>query len=159
MFRVPLGGRVALFFLPALLLGGCPGSGSGPVAQADLAVADLADLADLAPVPIDIAGLCARPDACTPCFANEDCPPTEHCHSFDDTDVHVYCVPGPRGPGAAGAACASEEDCASGLCIDSDKVGMLCSMLCDEPMATCPASLPMCLYVGFGVEHSICAPR
>ncbi|MHB8877501.1 MAG: hypothetical protein ACYC8T_27740, partial [Myxococcaceae bacterium] len=101
-------------------------------------------------------GTCAVKTDC-PCFSSDDCPPTHWCHSEDTSGLHVYCVAGTRGSGVAGAACTGEADCASALCTDSSISGQRCSALCDSP-SECPAVLPKCLYVGFGVDRSICAP-
>ena len=101
-------------------------------------------------------GTCAVKTDC-PCFSSDDCAPTFWCHSEDNTGANVFCIPGARGAGAAGAACVGETDCASALCIDSSTAGQRCSAICDQP-AECPASLPKCLYVGFGVDRSLCSP-
>lgn len=101
-------------------------------------------------------GSCAVKTDC-PCFSNDDCAPTHWCHSEDSTGLNVWCIPGARGTGAAGAQCTGETDCASALCIDSTSAGTRCSALCDGP-ADCPSTLPTCLYVGFGVDRSICSP-
>jgi len=101
-------------------------------------------------------GSCAVKTDC-PCFSSDDCAPTFWCHSEDNTGTKVFCIPGSRGPGAAGATCVGETDCASALCIDSSTAGQLCSALCDKP-ADCPSSLPKCTYVGFGVDRSLCSP-
>ena len=101
-------------------------------------------------------GACSVKTDC-PCFSSDDCAPTFWCHSEDSSGTKVYCIPGPRGPGAAGATCAGETDCASALCIDSSTAGMRCSALC-ATAADCPSSLPKCTYVGFGVDRSLCSP-
>ena len=101
-------------------------------------------------------GSCAVKTDC-PCFSSDDCAPTFWCHSEDSTGTKIFCIPGSRGPGAAGAACVGETDCASALCIDSSTAGQRCSAVCDKP-ADCPSSLPKCTYVGFGVDRSLCSP-
>lgn len=101
-------------------------------------------------------GTCAVKTDC-PCFSSDDCGPGFYCHSEDTTGTQVWCVPGARGAGLAGDACTGEADCLSALCTDSASTGMRCSALCTD-MADCPASLPTCQYVGFGVDRSLCAP-
>jgi hypothetical protein len=101
-------------------------------------------------------GTCAVKTDC-PCFSSDDCPPTHWCHSEDSSGLSVWCIPGARGSGEAGAPCTGEADCASALCVASATSAMLCSALCDTA-ADCPSSLPTCQYVGFGVERSLCAP-
>lgn len=101
-------------------------------------------------------GACAVKTDC-PCFSSEDCGPGFTCHSEDNTGTQVWCVAGARGAGLAGDACTGEADCLSALCTDSASAGMRCSALCDTA-ADCPASLPKCQYIGFGVDRSICAP-
>jgi hypothetical protein len=100
-------------------------------------------------------GTCAVKTDC-PCFSSDDCGPGFTCHSEDSTGTHVYCEPGSRGTGAAGAPCSTEADCQSALCVDGTS-GTRCSVLCSTPN-DCPASLPRCTYVGFGVERSLCSP-
>lgn len=101
-------------------------------------------------------GACTVETDC-PCFSSDDCGPGFYCHSKDSTGANVFCVPGARGTGLAGGACAGEADCSSALCTDSSSTGMRCSALCDVP-AECPVTLPRCTYIGFGVDRSICAP-
>lgn len=101
-------------------------------------------------------GACAVKTDC-PCFSSDDCGPGFHCHSEDSTGTQVWCVPGARGDGLAGAPCTGEADCLSALCTDSASAGMRCSALCTDG-ADCPATLPTCQYVGFGVDRSLCAP-
>lgn len=101
-------------------------------------------------------GACTVETDC-PCFSSDDCGPGFYCHSKDPTGVNVFCIPGARGSGLAGGACAGEADCASALCTDSSSAGKQCSALCDVP-AECPVTLPRCTYIGFGVDRSICAP-
>lgn len=88
----------------------------------------------------------APPAACTtanacPCFSNDDCPDGTRCHAADPD--HVYCEPGARGSGAAGAPCTGELDCASALCVDGSDT-MRCSKTCAHD-TDCPAELPTCL--------------
>lgn len=101
-------------------------------------------------------GTCAVKTDC-PCFSSDDCGPGFTCHSEDNTGVHVYCVPGARGAGVAGAPCTGEGDCESALCVDSASSGQKCSALCDVA-GECPVILPKCTYVGFGIERSLCSP-
>jgi hypothetical protein len=101
-------------------------------------------------------GSCTVKTDC-PCFSSDDCAPTHWCQSEDETGANVFCVPGARGPGQVGDPCTGQEDCASALCIEASDGGEHCSALCDT-MADCPAELPTCQYIGFGVERSICAP-
>lgn len=101
-------------------------------------------------------GTCTLATDC-PCFSSDDCGPGFYCHSEDSTGLKVFCVPGARGTGLAGDPCAGEADCLSALCTDSSSTGKRCSALCDLP-AECPPTLPRCVYIGFGVDRSICAP-
>ncbi len=105
----------------------------------------------------DAGRTCVAQTDC-PCFANDDCPPDMTCKSFDSTGTRVFCVPGARGTGAAGVPCTGEADCQSALCVDIRDGGMACSKLCTLP-ADCPTPpFSRCLYVGFGVNASLCAP-
>lgn len=135
--------------LLAIMLAVAVGCSSAPSSGPDASI-------DAAPV-VDLAVLCSGADACASCFSNDDCPPAETCHSFDSTGERIYCVPGARGTSPAGAPCTSEADCASALCIESDKAGHLCSALCVDA-GSCPPALPRCIYIGFGVDRSICSP-
>lgn len=101
-------------------------------------------------------GTCATKTDC-PCFSSDDCGPGFRCVSEDSSGSNVWCLPGARGTGAPGAPCAGEADCASALCVEPANGAKLCSRLCDVP-ADCPASLPRCIYIGFGVDRSICSP-
>jgi hypothetical protein len=93
-----------------------------------------------------------------PCFSNDDCPADMTCHSFDSTGTQVFCVPGARGTGAAGVTCTGETDCQSALCVDVSNGRMACSKLCTQ-LADCPnPPFTQCLFIGFGVNASICAP-
>ncbi len=87
----------------------------------------------------DAASVCTMPNEC-PCFSNDDCPAGTRCHS-DGADV--YCMPGPRGTGAAGSVCTTEDDCESSLCVEGTDT-MRCSKTCTSP-TECPPELPRCL--------------
>lgn len=95
---------------------------------------------DAAAVTIDAVAVCTTANAC-PCFSNDDCPDGTRCHAEDPT--HVYCMPGPRGTGAAGSTCTGENDCASALCVDGTDTTR-CSKTCTNN-TECPAELPRCL--------------
>lgn len=101
-------------------------------------------------------GTCTIKTQC-PCFSSDDCPPTHRCQSEDDTDTNVFCVPGARGTQGLGKPCASEADCQSALCVDTVTAGLTCSALC-YATKECPAVLPRCIYVGFGVDRALCMP-
>lgn len=119
------------------------------------AVVDAGEAAD-AGAPADAGKNCAVKEDC-PCFANDDCPAAYACTSFDATGTMVYCVPGARGTGPAGVACTKESDCQSALCVDIADGGMACSKLCSQN-AECPnPPFTRCLYVGFGINASLCA--
>lgn len=128
----------------------------------DAAVVDAGVVFDAGPTPVDAGseywdgGACADKREC-PCFSSDDCAPTHVCHSEDDSGLAVFCIPGARGPGSAGATCRGQGDCASALCVDGANSAQVCSVLCASP-ADCPAVLPRCLFIGFGVDRSICAP-
>jgi hypothetical protein len=100
-------------------------------------------------------GSCATKTDC-PCFSSDDCGPGFTCQSEDSSGLNVWCKPGTRGDGGVGAACAVEGDCESALCTDSN-AGMYCSALCSGD-GDCPSVLPRCVYIGFGIERSICSP-
>jgi hypothetical protein len=101
-----------------------------------------------APPPSIDAAVCATPADC-PCFSNYDCPSTHKCKSQGAT---VSCIAGPRGTGAPGSVCTTEDDCATALCVEA-ATGFRCSDLC-RTAATCPAELPRCVSLG---EDGICA--
>lgn len=112
--------------------------------------------------PVDAADLDATVGACAvagdcPCFSNYDCPAATACTSLDDSGTQVWCLPGPRGAGAAGDACTGEADCATSLCVDALGGGLACSDRCLLP-SDCPANLPACVFIGFGIDEMICAP-
>ena len=86
------------------------------------------------------AAVCTMANEC-PCFSNDDCPASTRCHAADET--HVYCTPGARGTGAAGATCTGEDDCASALCVDGTDTTR-CSKTCTSD-TECPTELPRCL--------------
>lgn len=114
-----------------LLLVGC--GGNDPVPDAAIAI------------DAPVAAVCTMANEC-PCFSNDDCPASTRCHAEDEN--HVYCTPGARGTGAAGATCTGENDCASALCVDGTDT-MRCSKTCTSD-PECPAELPRCL-AGIGI--------
>jgi len=138
--------RRALTLLGLLVLVGCGGGDD------DAPAVDAGRVVD-AMTPVD-AHVCA-PGAC-PCFSNHDCPADHTCMSQDPGGNQVYCVLGARGTGVKGTPCSGEADCASALCVDDAQGGMRCSDECTGP-GDCPASLPRCLLIGFGVNKQICA--
>ena len=139
----------------ALFAAACGGDDDGgDGSSGDAGAADAAAL-DASPIPPDGAAACA-PGAC-PCFTNYDCPDGYACTSQDESGEEVWCTPGERGTGLAGEPCEGEGDCRSALCIDDHEGKLLCSDLCEDE-TTCPDSLPTCLYIGFGIDESICAP-
>ncbi len=99
---------------------------------------------------------CPTPTSC-PCFTSHECPEGYRCESQDSSGSNVFCVPGARGQGDAGDVCTQEGDCGSALCLELDAPPNLCSDLCERG-EDCPASLPTCLFIGFGVDQSICSP-
>lgn len=101
-------------------------------------------------------GSCATKTDC-PCFSSDDCGPGFTCVSEDSSGTNVWCKPGVRGAGGPGVTCTGEAQCFSALCVSGASTAQYCSGLCDTA-ADCPANLPRCQYVGFGVERSICAP-
>lgn len=132
---------------------GCDGSGAAPEPDAGNRI-DANAGRDAA--AIDAAAACGAPGDC-PCFCNDDCPESHACTSLDDTGENVWCLEGPRGAGVAGVLCEGEADCASALCVEDAEGTFRCSDLCEVP-EQCPAELPQCLFIGFGVDKSICAP-
>lgn len=66
-------------------------------------------------------GICVP--AFEPCESSEDCEAGEVCSigQGEDGDLEQVCVPA-RGPGGAGARCASDGDCASNLCLSGQQV-------------------------------------
>lgn len=101
-------------------------------------------------------GSCTVKTDC-PCFSSDDCGPGFLCHSEDSSGLKVFCIPGARGAGGVGATCAGEADCASALCVEASDGGKGCSALC-ETVSDCVPSLPRCMYIGFGIDRSICSP-
>lgn len=92
-----------------------------------------------------------------PCFSSDDCGLTQYCHSLDTSGANVFCTAGYRGAGLVGAPCSGESDCFSALCVEASDGGKSCSALCDSATECVPA-LPKCLYVGFGIDRSLCSP-
>ncbi|MFO0619350.1 MAG: hypothetical protein U0414_42570 [Polyangiaceae bacterium] len=74
----------------------------------------------------------------TDCFSSYDCPDVDtRCENEGTVDLPVACcVPGPRGPGLAGDACAGENDCKSSLCVEIAS-GNVCTDVCASS-AECP---------------------
>jgi hypothetical protein len=135
---------VRTLLLLIALASACGGSDPKPIIDAATV--------DAATASADATPLCAAPGDC-PCFTNYDCPPTHACVSQDPSGTMVSCVEGPRGTGAAGTPCTGEADCASALCVEDSNGGLQCSDVC-ESAATCPASLPRCIFLG---DVGICA--
>jgi hypothetical protein len=80
------------------------------------------------------------------CSFNDDCLADERCQCAGGA---CACLVGVRGAGVAGVtACASGDDCASGLCLEGPGGGFLCSAPC-RVSAECPAALPRCVDVAF----------
>jgi hypothetical protein len=78
------------------------------------------------------------------CFSNLECTsPDTRCEAVGAEGAKLpCCVPGPRGQGGGGDPCASENDCATGLCIQTGGAS-LCSPTCTSAQ-DCPALLPKC---------------
>ncbi len=135
---------------------GCGSDGTAP----DAAVG----VPDSAVVAVDAAEgspdadvrVCAAAGDCA-CFSNADCPADTRCHALDNSGVEVWCLPGARGAGALGDTCTIDDDCGSALCVEDANADLRCSILCTDE-TDCGGSLPRCLYIGFGVDESICAP-
>jgi hypothetical protein len=144
--------RLLLLTCLALACGG--GDGGDPDAS-PAGGGDGSSAAD-ARATADASGLCSVPVDC-PCFTNYDCPDSHACVSQDESGENVFCVAGPRGTGEAGEPCEGEKDCKSALCVEDDQGDLLCSDVCEEDRE-CPDNLPDCLYLGFGLDLSICAP-
>jgi hypothetical protein len=73
------------------------------------------------------------------CFANADCAEGLRCEDVGGEDAIIpCCVPGERGTGQPGEACADENDCETGLCLEG-----FCTDACDDD-AACPETLPCC---------------
>jgi len=150
-------GSIRCSALAAIVVAAACGSDAG-VPKTQDAGAETADASAPSPDAAIDAGeerACAAPEDC-PCFSNYDCPSTHTCTSFDDTGENIFCVEGERGEGVAGEVCTGEASCESALCIEDDS-GSFCSDVCEDA-STCPAVLPRCVFIGFGVDVSICAP-
>lgn len=80
------------------------------------------------------------------CFSNEDCPDGERCEDLSGND-DPECVTGERGTKTTGEECASENECASGVCIGRNDSPEICSEDCGDDM-TCPNDLE-CAQVPF----------
>jgi hypothetical protein len=81
------------------------------------------------------------------CFSSYDCGETERCETLVDEAV-ICCMTGPKGKGKAGDPCEGEEDCLSALCLDSSKVGKVCTEKCTSA-ADCPDKLKTCTFFPF----------
>ncbi|MCX5746313.1 MAG: MYXO-CTERM sorting domain-containing protein, partial [Proteobacteria bacterium] len=72
-----------------------------------------------------------------------------------DTCVGGRCVPGSGVQGGLGSMCANNEACASGLCVNGDSNGMVCSDTCELDVAnSCPAGF-QCIAAG---SIAVCYP-
>jgi hypothetical protein len=83
----------------------------------------------------------------TECFANEECQADERCQDVGGGVEVPCCVPGERGTKATGDECASENECASGVCIGRNDDPEICSEDCGDDMM-CPDDLE-CVEVPF----------
>jgi len=154
---VRFGVNLAVLVLVPMALAGC-GSDSNPALDASGAI-DASSSSDAAEdAGTDAASACAGPGDC-PCFSNYDCPATHTCTSLDDTGENVWCLIGARGAGVLGDICIGEADCETALCVEdnSPQETFRCSDRCDDG-DDCPAELPRCLFIGFGIDEMICAP-
>jgi hypothetical protein len=133
-------------------LAACGGGGGDdePAVDAPAPPIDAAPPADADQRSCEVAGDCA-------CFSNADCPAPTRCHALDDSGEQVWCLPGARGAGGLGEACTIDDDCASALCVEDSAAALRCSILCDTD-DDCGGTLADCLFIGFGVDESICAP-
>lgn len=139
------------------LAAGCGSEGAAPAIDAPPGALDAAVVvADAAPPADADLRVCAVAGDCA-CFSNADCPAETRCHALDDSGTEVWCLPGARGAGALGEACTIDDDCASALCVEDANAELRCSILCTDE-TDCGGTLPRCLYIGFGVDESICAP-
>lgn len=136
----------------ALVLWVTTGCGGGEPADPD--AAPISDAAT--PGPDADQRVCEAAGDCA-CFSNADCPATTRCHALDDSGAQVWCLPGDRGAGGLGVACTVDDDCASALCVEDSEATLRCSILCDTD-DDCGDTLADCLFIGFGVDESICAP-
>lgn len=81
------------------------------------------------------------------CFSNGDCPTGKRCQNLGDESSPVACcVPGLRGPKAAGEQCQTENDCASAVCV-SKNAASYCSVNCQQD-EDCPEGMKYCVLVG-----------
>ena len=144
--------RVDVLAMISTVLGACGGGDDGDPPDTDAAaLVDAAVVVDADPRVCEVAGDCA-------CFANVDCPASTRCHALDDSGENVWCLPGPRGAGGLGVACTIDDDCASALCVEDGAADLRCSILCEND-DDCSGTLADCLFIGFGVDESICAPE
>ena len=160
--------RLAALSLLAAILS-CSDDSRPPDARADLAATDRG--------PSHEAGLPDRPGAeriaipdhgvvtsCASigskeCFANVECGADQRCKNVGtETDPVACCVPGPRGTKAAGELCASEDDCASGVCIAKNGPSR-CSKDCTSA-ADCPTGMKDCIAIAMsGSPLKWCFPE
>jgi hypothetical protein len=89
-------------------------------------------------------------EGCAPgCGRAADCGAGKACVYGSDTPgdrVRFMCAT-PSGTDAAGANCATQNKCASGLCLTNTLNGQTVDQICTQPCVTtadCPASLPVC---------------
>ncbi len=93
------------------------------------------------------------------CFGSVECAADQRCKNLGtSSDPVVCCVPGARGPKAAGEACSGEDECASAVCIAKSGPS-LCSKDCTSA-ADCPTGMKSCIAIAFsGSSLKWCFPE
>jgi hypothetical protein len=91
-------------------------------------------------------------EACAPgCSRDADCTAAgTTCVFTIDTDgnQNVFSCAPPFGPSATGTDCATQDTCASGVCLSNYSDGQLTDQICTQPCVTsadCPAAYPACV--------------
>ena len=136
---VPLGGDE--------IAGLCLVGGDIPFGEA---CEDHTDCATTLCLPIDEeTSLCS--DTCTP--AADDCPAGICIETMDPT-LPAVCIPPGEGP--FGAACDSNLDCASTMCVPLNDDEAVCSRACDPALERCPGG--RCFETGDADPAGICIP-
>jgi hypothetical protein len=137
--------------------GGVGGSAGAAAGSAGAAGATLDDAGQEAEAAAPVAS-CSEIPGSKDCFANKDCPADRRCQNAGTPDAQVpCCVQGQRGASAVGAACTSENDCESGVCIAGDGPYM-CSKDC-KTVDDCPEGMKDCTPIAFsGSTDNWCFP-
>lgn len=132
---------------------GCAALGQACAAASECAFAQLPSFLDPLPAAVSCEDLGAGPVCALPCDALA---PASSCASIPRLDgsatpldgfycqrrsgCDAWCVPGAAGAGRDGAACATDTDCASLLCLDPGDGDRRCLAACQSGAGTCPVN-------------------